>query len=346
MQQEISRELAYSYGEGNSSRAEEMMSTDEKKTPSEIGVLEKAKMLLNAKLDAALAEQGIEPGTKDAEKAVEEMLNPQNTSSFSDKIERLAKAEVGALVVSKIFEDSGNVAVVVNYTDNTKALAAAMTGAGVAPKVRKRTSPKSISEWIVGLPVSAIYPMYGVQLTSDKRGNLVILSYGQAFSTSKSKMARRNAVMAAEADADGYIRSFVGETVAFSNAKQESERNAQFSDEELETQIERTQKTSIQATAKSLKLPGISTLRTWNTMDKRSGTFIVGVVRRWDIGGATKAIADAKDFDSVGAGHGGSGIQGSPQTEPIQKNSENKKEKVSVGSENSYSHESMESEDF
>ncbi len=339
--QMVAREVSHSYGEGSPEVAAEMMSSGEKKTPEEIGVLDKVQMLIHSELDAQLAERGVEPDSEEAEEVVQDILNKDK---FSDKIERMAKAEVGALVVSKIFEDSGNVAVVATYSANTKKLAVAMAGKGHTPKVRKRNSSKpSIGSWIQSMSIKDLYPAYGVQLTSDTNGNLVIISYGQALAKSASKMSQRNAFMAAEADADAFIRSFVGEAVAFNNAKNELENSKELSNGDIETQLERLQETSINTIAKSLKIPGVSTARTWSTQDKRSNSVIAGVVRRWDISSAESALSDASDFESVGASKGGQGVQG--KSSSSSSGSASRTETFS-GDSGNYGHQSMESEDF
>ncbi len=339
--QMVAKEVSHSFSEGSPDVAAEMMSSGEKKTPEEIGVLDKVQMLIHSELDAQLAERGVEPDSEEAEEVVQDILNKDK---FSDKIERMAKAEVGALVVSKIFEDSGNVAVVATYSANTKKLAVAMAGKGHTPKVRKRNSSKpSIGSWIQSMSIKDLYPAYGVQLTSDTNGNLVIISYGQALAKSASKMSQRNAFMAAEADADAFIRSFVGEAVAFNNAKNELENSKELSNGDIETQLERLQETSINTIAKSLKIPGVSTARTWSTQDKRSNSVIAGVVRRWDISSAESALSDASDFESVGASKGGQGVQG--KSSSSSSGSASRTETFS-GDSGNYGHQSMESEDF
>lgn len=339
--QMVAREVSHSYGEGSPEVAVEMMSSGEMKTPEEISVLDKVEMLIHSELDAQLEERGIEPDSEDAEEVVQDILNQDE---FSDTIKRMAKAEVGALVVSKIYEDSGNVAVVATYSANTKKLAGAMTGKGPAPKVRKRNPSKpSIGSWIQSMSIKDLYPSYGVQLTSDPNGNLVIISYGQSIARSASKMSQRNAFMAAETDADGFIRSFVGESVAFDNVKKELENTKEFGTGEIEIQLERIQDTSIKTFADSLKLPGVSTARSWSTQDKRSNTFIAGVVRRWDISSAESAMSDASDFESVGASKGGQGVQSKSSSSA--QGSASRTETFS-GDSGSYGHQSMESEDF
>lgn len=339
--QMVARETSHSYGEGDSAAADAMMSSGEKKTPEEIGVLDKVEMLLHAELDGQLKERGIEPDSEEAKEVIRESINK---ASFRDKISRMANAEVGALVVSKIYEDSGDVVVVATYSANTKKLAASMTGKGKAPSVRKRNPSKpTVSEWIQSMTTKNLYPSYGVQLTSDRSGNLVIISYGQAVAKTSSKMSLRNAMMAAETDADGYIRSFVGEAVAFKNAKDEAEKAAEYNAGVIETQLARVQKTSIDAIAGPLKLPGISTAKTWTTQDKRSNSVIAGVVRRWDISSAKSAISEASDFESVGASKGGQGVQGSSGTGSSASTS---RSETFSGDSGSYGHESMESEDF
>jgi hypothetical protein len=345
--QSVARSVSFSYGEGDSRAREAFEVSSPGGSNEHLSLIEKAKMLIGAELDAALRSRGVEPNTRQAEAVAEELLDPLNRSQLRDRIERMAEATVGALVVSKIFEDTGTMAVVATYSPATKQLASAMMGQGAAPRVRPRAESQSVGQWLTELSIADLYPTYGVQLTSDEEGNLILLSYGQAMARTESQMSMRNALMAAESDADGYIRSFVGEAVAFSGNQENLELAEEFDDGRLESLVERIQENSINTIASGLSIPGIGTARTWHTRDTRSGAYIVGVVRRWDFASAVTAIQEGRDFQRTGAGAGGAGITAPSRSGSPAQEAGSSREAVAVDpSGERYRHESRASEDF
>ena len=359
---EVAQEIVNSYGElGNSGAGDTYdsyadSSSDDSKESKSGGIISKVKLLINAELDERLDAKGIDPKSGLAKEEVAKMLeadkqapNVDSYDVFRKTIERAAQAEVGALAVSKIFEDSGNIVVVATYSDATKQLASAFNGIGDAPKVRKRKG--NLQEWANRLSVADLYSATGVQLTSDEEGNLVLLSYAQATAKRDTALAVKNARSAASANADGFIRSFVGESVAYKSALETIETQEEFEglgDTVGQLAQSREQRNEVAAKSGALTIPGIVTLRSWSTQDKRSGTSIVGVVKMCSLASAQEANRQREDMEAIGGSAGGSGM--SNQTDSSAYGSQSPTSNTCGTSKDeqstSYSHESMESEDF
>lgn len=320
------------------------------------GIISKVKRLINAELDERLDEKGIDPKSGLAKEEVAKMLEVERNApdvdsydAFRKTIERAAQAEVGALVVSKIYEDNGNLAVVATYSDATKRLAAAFNGVGQPPKVRERKN--NLQKWVSNLETKDVYSAMGVQMTSDEEGNLVMLSYAQATAKRATALARKNALAAAEATADGFIRSFVGESVAYEGALEVVESLEEF--DELESAVgrlsqSREQRNQVAAKSGALKIPGIVTMKQWSTQDKRSGALIVGVVRVCSFASAQTANRERGELESGAGSRGGEGMSNNYGNPTSQGSGSNASEYKTIDKEHSdgYSNESIESEDF
>ena len=211
--QEISTRSKYAALEPQSAKA--ITAEAEAKASIPPTILDKAKTLVNKKLDDALKKSGVNITDKKAKPIIEDVLNE---SVFSDSVEALAKTQVGALITSKIFEQDGKITVVCYYSENTKLLAGAINGTGYAPKVTPRKGD-TVGIWIKKLKISQLYPSIGIQMTSDEDGNIVIISYGQSKARSKSATSIDMAYEKATLEADGFIRNFAGETVAYAGTK-------------------------------------------------------------------------------------------------------------------------------
>lgn len=274
--QEISARSKYAALEPQSAKA--ITAEAEAKASIPPTILDKAKTLVNKKLDDALKKSGVNITDKKAKPIIEDVLNE---SVFSDSVEALAKTQVGALITSKIFEQDKKITVVCYYSENTKLLAGAINGTGYAPKVTPRKGDP-VGIWIKKLKISQLYPSIGVQMTSDEDGNIVIISYGQAKARSKSATSIDMAYEKATLEADGFIRNFAGETVAYAGTKNGLETGKE-TEAMTAKSVEETMSKMIETEAGALSIPGISTIRSWEITDPRSGSIICGVVRMWSI---------------------------------------------------------------
>ena len=368
---EVAQEIANSFGEAGNKDANDTYNryTDGDgaggiAAPNSNGIVDKMKSLVTAELNERLEAKGIDPESGLAKAEVAKMLemkkeapNVDSYDVFRKSIERAAQAEVGALVVSKIFEDSGKIAVVATYSNATKQLAAAFNGVGVAPKVSRNN--RNLQKWANNLSTQDVYSAFGVQLTSDSDGNLVMLSYAQATAKRDTALAAKNAYSAAEASADGNIRSFIGESVACKSALkqvealEEGQGLGEASDKVGKLAQSREQRNQISAKSGALKIPGISTVKRWSTTDKRSGTTIVGVVKMCSMGTAQVANRERESFEAIGGSRGGEGMsnqgttrQGTSTSNGKQSSGNSSYGTMSDEQSSGYSHESMESEDF
>lgn len=95
----------------------------------------KIKMLVSAKLDNLLRDEGV---AIDSPQAAEKAGKLLNQDSFSQLIESSARSFVAGLICGKIFEENGQIAVVAYYSDNSRMMADAIAGKGNAPKVAPR----------------------------------------------------------------------------------------------------------------------------------------------------------------------------------------------------------------
>ena len=270
-----------------------------------------------------------------------------NKSSFSDSILALSKTQVGALITSKIFEQDGEIVVVAYYSDKTKLLAGAINGTGATPKVKPRKGDPA-GVWVKKLKVSQLYPSIGVQMTSDEDGNIVILSYGQSKARSKSSTSKDMAYEKASLEADGFIRNFAGETVAYAGEKKMQEETKEFSDETTSSFIEETMSKRIETEAKALPISGISTIHRWSLTDPRSNSIICGVVRMWSLKTSDSANSSREEMKDATKNRGGhmkvkSTASGSSSTTTRIKNTSSIK---STGDQSKYKTQSVESEDF
>lgn len=294
VQQELAAGDREGFDDGNATEEPQM---------AESGVLDKVRMIFDDELNQELERRGIAPDSAEAEEVARRI--PEESSTFRSAVQAISQAEVGALLVSKIYEQDKNIAVVAYYSPTTKELAKAMVGTEPAPTVPPRRG-MTLSQWVNQLTVPQLYPTFGVQLHADERGNIAILSFGQSVVESASGISRRIARERANLSSVGAIRQFVGEAVAYERAQEELERVSRFNEEELESINETVSESSISSIAESREISGIQTLRTWTTQDQRSGTFIVGVVNRWDINASDRAITERDEFAEIGGSSPGS----------------------------------------
>ncbi len=307
-------------------------------------ILQKVTTLVHKKLDKELEKEGVTYESEKAKPIIEDLLNK---SSFSDSILALSKTQVGALITSKIFEQDGEMVVVAYYSDKTKLLAGAINGTGATPKVKPRKGDPA-GVWVKKLKVSQLYPSIGVQMTSDEDGNIVILSYGQSKARSKSSTSKDMAYEKASLEADGFIRNFAGETVAYAGEKKMQEETKEFSDETTSSFIEETMSKRIETEAKALPISGISTIHRWSLTDPRSNSIICGVVRMWSLKTSDSANSSREEMKDATINRGGhmkvkSTASGSSSTTTRIQNTSSIK---STGDQNKYKTQSVESEDF
>lgn len=345
MAMQIKTDMSISYSKpAEAARQKQQLQEIKDKSPMEMGMLEKTKLIIHDELDNELKRRGINPGTNEAAKVVDAEMQRR----FTKSVATIAEAEMGAIYTMKTIEDGGNIAVVGVYSDKMKGLQKAILGQAEAPKVSPNPSRETIREFLQRLSTKQLFGSHGVQIKADQNGDLNLLSYSQWPASSKSSMASKFAYKEAEMQCLSYLRTFAGEIVKQQAASNLSQNLEEFSDlENVTQQIERssTFKETITSKSAELKFPGIRTLHRWQTVDKRSGAVICGVVQGWNISNAKKSIATKKEFEAVGGSKGGEGLTGAPSSKQADSSAAKKGYDPTKASSNP-TVESLESEDF
>lgn len=250
------------------------------------GMLDKVKMLLNAKLDKHLKAEGIDPNKVSPEKLEKLSRKIVGSSSFRKTTEVMAEQSICGLVVKKVFLKDGRLAVVVRQSDAMMKLAAAMTGNGPAPKVNPARGI-DVDDWIMKLQPSELYTMYGIQVRSDKNGDINIISFAQMPTNRKGAVSIMGAKKAASTDADGYIRAFAGETVKVNELSSKFNEELEYDDangnEMIEVMHNNYSKNSIESYSEKLKMSGIYTSRQWEFEDKANNMSYHGAIKVWKL---------------------------------------------------------------
>ena len=98
---EIQTDMSLIYGKPAAAAQQKTLLQDIKsKTPMEMGMLNKAKLLIHNELDNQLDKRGIKPGTPAAQEVVADL-----ETRISNSVQVLAQAEMGAIYTMKTIED-------------------------------------------------------------------------------------------------------------------------------------------------------------------------------------------------------------------------------------------------
>ena len=290
---EIRTQLERSYEEGSFSKSDPFSDSD---IPAdESTILAKVKMLINAKLDAALRAEGIDPD-KAAKEALARAARKQiNDDKFIKFTEASALSFISGMQVRKAFECSpankkGMIGVVTVWSPVLQKMAESMLGLGpVPPKAPKA----SIREQINKLDTKTLLTTFGVQQMLDEDGNYVLVSFGQDGALTDSGTSANAAYDKAQLNAVANIRQFAGENVHVSEGAMNAENTKEFevAVDQYETEYENASsyKQKVTAVADRMSISGISPLKRWKATHPISGKPIYGVICTWSPNSAAMA---------------------------------------------------------
>ena len=262
--------------------------------------------LVSAKLDKELAKEGVASKADPmAAKAIEKALNSEE---FRSIIQTTAKAEVGALYTKKVWFDGKKVTVLACYSDATRQLAAAMAGQGEAPKVPPAS--QSLESYVSAQDNSILFNTFGCQLKPNESGDLCLVSYGFAQGRDKGPIGARVGYDAAGAEADGYIRAFVGACVEDLYVKQDVESSKTFEGATMDLSSKSYSQRKTRAESLSRQIQGIYELKK-SAQALKDGSVAFFVVKAWSISSARRAAATKEAFDGVAGSQSGLAGDGS-----------------------------------
>ena len=275
--------------------------------PPQLGIFDKIKLLIHADLDERLEKKGIDPSQATKEQ-VAEVEKAVLTTDLRRTVQRMAEAEVGALITQKIFEDGSAMAIVAYYNPNSRMLQNAILGKGPAPKGTPKA--ESIYVWANALSTADLYPSHGVQVRIDEHGDANIIAFGQAPVSINSGQGAKMAQTAAILAASGALRDFAGEFVEAQEKQDIVEHTKQYGemDKALAQVTEDSQtRQKIHAKADALGISGATTIRTWTTKDVRSNRILTGAVIAWNLTTSQRANQDREAFSQSAGSKGGVG---------------------------------------
>ena len=248
--------------------------------------------ILQNKMNEELTKKGLDPNKPVDEQKVKQVLN---TVSFKRAQRATARAYCSGIQSYATFEfnpsdKQGKLGVVTIYTRKLHEIAdALLTGDySLIPKGEP------------GIPVMDHIPKnkrtllstFGVQLVRNEIGDYVLLAFAQSQHKSKSEQSKSIAFQMATLEAQGMLRTFMGENIYSTNNMLQSEEATEFEDiDPVDVKYISQSSTNIKAIADKLSIKGIQEAYSWETLHPANNDPVVGVVLEWKVSSAQFASA-------------------------------------------------------
>jgi len=259
--------------------------------------MQKANMLLMAKLDSALQEQGVdirslqEKSIENQKKLEEAALLAEKTLSsaeYTRSIKLTANRLVAGVQILGVFENfepgatKGTIAVAGVYSDKSLKVAQALlhNNPNLAPKTNELEANESIESFITNFG-DGVLVMQGVKLITNEKGEQVLLSFGQSGVKSETTRSEMNAYVKAETNANQYIDQFVGEMVSAFTSIEESETLLELEGGLEHYNYEEGFKNREVADFGSGYVSGVQKVIEWVEPHPLTGHKMVGVILSW-----------------------------------------------------------------
>ena len=219
-----------------------------------LSIIDKTVLLVNKKLDDKLKAEGIDVNNKEqVEKALKQ---PAMQKTFKNIIGVTATAEVAAMQSVATFEQDNSIYVVGMISPNTLLLNKALINSLTGGKHINIGKGKPVESYIPTNDIDLLCS-FGTKLIRDENGNAAIISYGQA---PVEYGEEQDALDDASIEADGFIRSFAGETVSVHKNREKAEQTKIYKDGSNVYKGGAETKKQFESVAESLNISGISEL--------------------------------------------------------------------------------------
>lgn len=275
-------------------------------------VYDKLSTLTEAKLDKALAKEGVEPAklngldVKKKQELFKDAFTKRTIKSFT------AKSTQGFFVMKSFYgvDRSGAPAVGIIAAKSPITYAVASDIAHQrAPSIKKESGRKALS--LLPEKGDDFLAEMGVRFFFDETGRPALVSYGQAASVSKGDdVTRRSKLLNAAGEkarlqAETQIAEFIGTMMSASEREEKSENDTTYLTNQLNdvtNASEMVEKTAVEIVDKTFKsakssarahMAGMNEIKTWETQGE-NGQIIVGSVVVWDY----NALSAAKKVQS------------------------------------------------
>ena len=284
--------------------------------------------LIHKKLDNALAKEGYDASQAKADYAAAKARMDSLVSSTNFQRDAAAAASmmlsgVQAFYTVEVQNKTGNgeIGVVAIWSPALADMAASLTdGRSVANKAPKQP----IIQQIPSDP-KVLLSTFGVQQKINERGELVLVSFGQAAALTKSTDSKQNAYRKAALLAQVQIRNFAGEAVRMEENRQEAETTEDFENAELPNYLDESSYQTFQKTvAAKMTCNGIQELTRWSAVHPISGKPVYGVICTWspqsaDEARRVKALIESTARDGALGRRTVPGTAAAPAGAPVQR---------------------------
>ncbi|WP_291929572.1 DUF6844 domain-containing protein [Limnohabitans sp.] len=274
--------------------------------------------ILENKMKEELAKKGIDPNKPVDQQQVKAILN---TSSFKNKTRATARARCTGIKVMASFEQNpasgqGQIGVVTVWTRKLHEIADAVITGNYT--LIPRGEPGIAITQHIPQDERTLVSTYGTQMVRNEKGEYVLLAFAQAQPQSKSQQSKDLAYKMARLQAQGMIRSFLGEAISSTNDMLQREESTEFEDESNEVKIDSANSNKVQAIAEKLPIKGMQEAHQWETLHPANNGPVVGVVMEWKAASAQLAgmlrglnqASGAKTAEAVNRMNAGGGSVG------------------------------------
>ena len=247
-----------------------------------MGIEQKFIMFINRKLDDWIGEK--EAIAEDRAQLEKELENVLSQTSFGEVITTLAYSEIAGMKNAQIQIKKDKVCVLSVWTDRTKRWANELGELNYKALANLRPGKSDYQQLIPNKKnksgLAALTASYGLQVGSDKDGELYIISYAQASAIDRSASSLNNARMIAETRARGQIAQFQNEAVDVFKNLENIELTTSYKDGTSNNYSERNFTARTKA-ASSLNISGVEQYDWWATMHPFSQKPVVGAILVW-----------------------------------------------------------------
>ncbi len=289
LETEISTAASYSYVEppmGDKSADQELAEEIAKQPPDSI--LGKANLLIKMKLDNLLKKEGYNADAARAQSKarVDEIKAKLATVTGKESYKKMVKNAAqtvlsGAQAFYTVEVTQGSrseIGVVLIWSPKLAEMASSLvTGKPIAGAKPKTTVKNQINK-----DLDVLLSTFGVQQKIDENGDYVLVAFGQAGARNTSSASVNMAKAKARQNAQAMIRSFGGETIAYSMAQDQAEEALEFGEGSLPDLRDQSSASRFISTGSAkMKINGLGTVYSWNAKHPISGRTVYGEVVTW-----------------------------------------------------------------
>ena len=272
------------------------------------GAWNKGLAILNNELNGELKKRGIGPKEatkippKELKKKIDDILS---STKFSKITETLANTQLKGVRRLFVYEsakpgEQGSICVVALHSKKLEQLADAALS-GDASLVPDGTPRKRLKRQLPHYRKGArkLVNFYGVEMRTDDRGKLWLVSYSQFGARNKNKRSIESALGYARTDAMGNLRAFFSEQMEVKTKQESSQNTDQLQNNMSDYKANNSRKEEYISKSKKMKFPGIKRLMKWAVKHPTTGQVIVGVAMAWSPGSMKSAQKLGKSMNTT-----------------------------------------------